>query len=581
MKKIFYILIALFCALPLFAQEESPDYTQGVFILNEDWYGHENSSLNFLSDEGLWYYNAYQKENPGYQLGCTSQFGAIYGDKLFIVSKQEQDPGTEHEGGGRFIVADAKTLKRLYGIDNISVDEDGKSNADGRAFLGVNKHKGYISTSNGIYIFDIDKMEITGKVDGSGNPEGSGYGSLYRGQVGTMLRRNEHVYAVHQSEGLLIIDAETDELVQTIQAPKDTDENGKETQRGFGSVVISKDGYLWLSVALNTSGGGAAAPYILKLDPVTQDTLRIAVPDDIYPPANSWYAWTADGFCSSMQHNCLYWNGGPNSWFSGQNIFKYDIDKDEFSQVLNLEETTWTLYGTGFRPHPITDNLYCFYFHEFLDPTHRLVKLDNQGNMLDEYPMIDHYWFPALPIFPDNHEPVVSDLFNSLTITREEQIYLGDKVSDEDNMDAAIVKEIVSVSNPELLDAIIRNDSLLLTPKAEVDEAVSLRLKFNSNGKTVMRDLGVNLKTNGTGMDTPVYADLRLYPNPVKDKLWINASGEAIHQVDIYNVSGRLVHTSKASGSEMCITVVDWPKGIYLVKVKFGDETKTHKLVIE
>ncbi|WP_233402413.1 DUF5074 domain-containing protein, partial [Segatella copri] len=34
------------------------------------------------------------------------------------------------------------------------------TNADGRAFLGVDEHKGYVGTSNGIFILDLDKQEL-------------------------------------------------------------------------------------------------------------------------------------------------------------------------------------------------------------------------------------------------------------------------------------------------------------------------------------------------------------------------------------------------------------------------------------
>ena len=65
---------------------EQVDYTKGTFIVNEDWFGHQNSTVNFLSDDGKWTLRAFQKENPGHELGCTSQFGTIYGDKFYIVS---------------------------------------------------------------------------------------------------------------------------------------------------------------------------------------------------------------------------------------------------------------------------------------------------------------------------------------------------------------------------------------------------------------------------------------------------------------------------------------------------------------
>ena len=55
---------------------EQVDYTKGTFIVNEDWFGHQNSTVNFLSDDGKWTLRAFQKENPGHELGCTSQFAA-------------------------------------------------------------------------------------------------------------------------------------------------------------------------------------------------------------------------------------------------------------------------------------------------------------------------------------------------------------------------------------------------------------------------------------------------------------------------------------------------------------------------
>ena len=47
-------------------RSETPvDYTKGVFIVNEDWYGHNNSTVNFITENGEWVYRVFQKENPG------------------------------------------------------------------------------------------------------------------------------------------------------------------------------------------------------------------------------------------------------------------------------------------------------------------------------------------------------------------------------------------------------------------------------------------------------------------------------------------------------------------------------------
>lgn len=400
------------------AGSDEADYTQGVFILNEDWYGHQNSTINYLTPEGEWVYRVFQKENPGHELGCTSQYGTIYDGKLYIVSKQERDPGAKITGS-RFAVCDAKTMKvekefRFIATKTVTGSQGQDSLvsiADGRSYLPVDKHKGYIGTSNGIWIYDSDKQVIGGQIEGSGNPNAEGYGQLYYAQVGTMIRSGDYVFAIHQQNGLLVIDAKTDKLVKTIAAPIEWDEKKqKDVQRGFGSIVKSKDGNLWISMAENTQGLGGALSYMLKFDPATfkADTIRIPLDKGIGVIPNSWYAWTADGFCASKQTNKIYWNGQDErgSWFTGYYIFCYDIDKQEFSLVYDITAMPgdWRLYGTGFRIHPVTDELYCFLYHEFQDPTHQLVRISAEGELLQEYPMIMNYWFPALPIFPQSDE---------------------------------------------------------------------------------------------------------------------------------------------------------------------------------
>jgi len=282
----------------------SGEYTDGVFVVNEDWYGHQNSSVNFLNTEGEWVYNVFQKENPGRELGCTTQFGTIYGDRFYFVSKQERDPGATIKGS-RFAVCDAKTMKILKEFEFIATktvkNSEGKDSlvsiADGRSYLPVNEHKGYIGTSNGIWLYDSGKMTIGKQIEGTGNPNSDGYGQLYYAQTGTMLRVGDHVFAVHQNEGLLVINAETDKIEQSLLTP---DENDK---AGLGSIVLSKDGMIWASATKDVSGSGATLPHFWKINPYTFETEKIAIPtgDGIEEISNSWYAWTADAFCASKQ----------------------------------------------------------------------------------------------------------------------------------------------------------------------------------------------------------------------------------------------------------------------------------------
>lgn len=466
------------------------DYSKGTFIVNEDWYGHQNSTVNFLTDEGEWVYRVVQKENPGVELGATVQYGAIYGDKFFIIAKQPKDPGASIMGG-RITICDAKTMKVLKQIENIAVDDNGKSVADGRGFLGVDEHKAYVGTSNGIYVLDLDKLEITGSVGGAGTDSDDPYQQLYGGQIGNMVRVNDRVFAVHQKNGLLVINPVTDEVEQTVEAPEGW---------GFGSVVLSKDGNLWLSLAAS-SGSGQADTRIVKLNPATLEQTIIECPEGIFGPANSWYAWTPDCFCASKQNNVLYWNGGNSSWFSGKTVYKYDIDSNTFSTFIdyNNDPDGWQIYGCSFRVNPVTDEAIVSLYKGYGDPTYVVRKYDNEGKQTAEYSMISNYWFPSLPVFPDNEAPIVADI-DPVSLTTEDgtTVSLKDVATDADNMDAAIVKTVKEVSDEEVLKAEMADGDLVITPLKAGKADITIQI--NSNGKLAETVVSVEV-TEATDID--------------------------------------------------------------------------------
>ncbi len=415
------------------------DYSKGIFFINEDWYGHQNSTVNYLMpddpDENYWYYRVIQTENPGMELGCTNQYGAIWNGRLYMIAKQEKDPGASIIGG-RISVADAKTLKMIKQLQLI--DPSG-AQCDGRAFCGVSESKGYVSSSNGIWILNLDTLEIEGQVEGSANPNAGGdndkpnsdpTSSLYFGQTGTMMLAADKIFAVHQQYGLLVIDPAIDKVIEVLDMTIIDDAIEKETgtrprrMSGIGSTIVkSKDGNLWYSAAKNVQGTGATVPYIIRLDPQTLEREVIKIEgDDIFPPSNSWYAWTPDPFCASSKTNRLYWCGGPNSWFTNYRIFRYDIDKREIVKLRDFsqEDGDWHIYGCSLGIHPQTDELYAAMFHKFVDPTYVTRRFDADGNLIKEYPMIQNYWFPSLPVFP------TSDDYSELEIIdKDDEIQLG------------------------------------------------------------------------------------------------------------------------------------------------------------
>lgn len=590
MKKVFYLFLALLAHAGVFAQSSpaaESDYTQGTLIVNEDWYGHQNSSVNFLSDLGEWTYRVFRKENPGREMGCTAQFGTIYADKLYLVSKQQKDPGAK-VSGSRFAVCEAKTMKLIKEFEFIATKtvagKQGQDSlvsiADGRSYLPVDEHKGYIGTSNGIFLYDSDNMTIGKQIKGTGNPNEEGYGQLYYAQIGTMLRANDYVFAVHQQSGLLVIDPQTDQVIRTIAPP---------AERGFGSVVRSKDGNLWISMAQNTLGDGSALGYMLKLNPYTFEVDTIDFPTDqgIEMIPNSWYAWTADGFCASTKENKIYWNGyGTGSWFTGYKIFCYDIDRKSFSLVYDISKMpgNWRLYGTGFRIHPATDELYCFLYHQFNDPNYALAKISPTGQLLNEYPMIVNYWFPALPVFTDIQPPVVSPkLPVNVKLSQEKpeyKLWLGDMATDADNMASAIVKTISEITPGTPFEAIVRNDSLIIgvNKPAAANSSATVCLQFNSNGKIVSQDISVVASQIATANETTAAPTISIYPNPATDHITID--GEHLIRAQIYSLGGAKVVDTPLASPTTSIDIHRLPAAVYLVKVtSAGNRVVVRKLI--
>lgn len=413
MNKLF---LNILCLLSLSAFAET-DYSKGIFIVNEDWYGHQNSTVNFLMpddpDGNYWEYRVIQKENPGIELGCTNQFGAIWHDKFYFIAKQAKDPGASVTGG-RITVADARTMKVIFQSELI--DPSG-AQCDGRGFIGVDEHKGYISSSNGVWIFDLDTYAVKGMIPGTDNPNAGDdkpntdpTGSLYFGQSGSMVMASGKVFLAHQQAGVIVIDPVEDKVVKVIGM--DMVAEGA----GIGSVIVAKDGSVWASVAKDTKGTGSTLPFLIRIDPISLASEVIPLEDGFFPPSNSWYAWTPDTFCASSVTNTLYWSGGSNSWFSGKYVYKFDILSRKATKIIDLDADgeDWKVYGCSMRLHPVTDELYVSLYRQFSIPTYITRRYDCDGNKLKDYQMISNYWFPSIPVFPQSQadDSGVEEIFN-------------------------------------------------------------------------------------------------------------------------------------------------------------------------
>lgn len=521
--------------------EQAPvDYTQGLFLVNEDWYGWDNGTVNFLTSDGRWVYRAFRRENPGETLGVTTQYGAIYGGRFFFVSKQANNTaGTST--GGRLVVADALTLKRVAAFDEIG--------GDGRSFVGVDEHTAYIGTSSGITRFDLESMSLGEEIAGTASE-----GGLYAGQIGAMVRAGSYVFAAKQSVGVLVIDATTHTLHATIDLPT------------ISTLTLGRDGGVW----------AADATSLVRIDVATLETRSRLLPDDCRV-SSTWGAWNAGSLCAAYRNNFLYFANEKGNQIARYHIPTDELDADFFTLPDQDKAYVQQFQGAGLRVDPRNDRLIVtatqsgYLSHYMNNWVHVVDGLS--GELLGTIELEPYYWFPALPVFPDNEAPVIA-LPDRLSIGREPvKISLLEAVTDADNLSASIVSA-VEVEDSSVATARISGYDLTVSGVSIGD--TRLTLTVNSNGKKATRTVDVQV-TEASGIDEAMCTAVEAWPNPVHDRLTIVAvDGSVFGLVDLRGIP---VCRGVVSGGKAAVDLSSIAPGIYVLTVQNGGSVKNMRIV--
>lgn len=521
--------------------EQAPvDYTQGLFLVNEDWYGWDNGTVNFLTSDGRWVYRAFRRENPGETLGVTTQYGAIYGGRFFFVSKQASSTA-DASTGGRLVVADALTLKRVAAFDEIG--------GDGRAFVGVDEHTAYIGTSSGITRFDLESMSLGEEIAGTASE-----GGLYAGQIGAMVRAGGYVFAAKQAVGVLVIDATTHTLHTTIDLPT------------ISTLTLGRDGGVW----------AADATSLVRIDVATLETRSRLLPDDCRV-SSTWGAWNAGSLCAAYRNNFLYFANEKGNQIARYHIPTDELDADFFTLPDQDKAYVQQFQGAGLRVDPRNDRLIVtatqsgYLSHYMNNWVHVVDGLS--GELLGTVELEPYYWFPALPVFPDNEAPVIA-LPDRLSIGREPvKISLLEAVTDADNLSASIVSA-VEVEDSSVATARISGYDLTVSGVSIGD--TRLTLTVNSNGKKATRTVDVQV-TEASGIDEAMCTAVEAWPNPVHDRLTIVAvDGSVFGLVDLRGIP---VCRGVVSGGKAAVDLSSIAPGIYVLTVQNGGSVKNMRIV--
>ena len=585
MRRFYLFLLGLLFAV---GQTMAQNYKEGVFVLNEDWYGHNNSTMNFWNCEGDFvdYYVVQIANNYEYSLGCTSQYGQLYGDYIVITSKQDKDPGDgSNMQSGRLTILNKNTLKVVGNEVHpyISLNATGKSDADGRGVCFVDNEKFYVGTSNGIYVVKLtngqwlwDSEKI---IDGTGNElitgqevsNADGIGPLYNNQIGMMLRTQDYVFAIKQDLGVLVINPQTDEIITIIEGC-------------YSTMVQSKDGNVWvgenigesLKYPYGNSGDAWNGAQLMCIDQYTLETSHVELTSGGVP--QSWYAWTAGSLTASNTENALYFvytdpAAGQINWFRNCNLYRYDIDTDECEEIYFSEDDGLFFYGGALQCNPQDGNLYAaLYVGENIATQNWVYAvISNEGELLQFKQPIQNYWYPAMFLFPDNEAPIVEE-FEDVELKKESvKISLSDKVSDPDSNNAAIVKSVKSIENNSVVKAEIVAGELVLTPLSKGKTTVELA--FNSNGKIVTTNVNVSVVDETDSIEKIQQEENSINLFTVSGNIMITGIKKP-QQVEVYNAQGQLVKCTVVENAG-CINGLT-SNNLYIVKIS----SKSYKIIL-
>lgn len=561
-------------------------YQNGTFWLNEDWFGHSNGSINYIADNGELKYRVYESQNKYESFGCTSQYGIIHGDKLIVMSKQATDGGDPRKGGGRVVVADAKTLKKLAAFDYIGADTDGDGNGDGdgRACVGVSENKVYLGSTAGIQVLDTRTLTLGGMVDGIASGE-----NQYNGQIGDMVAIGKYAFAIQQGVGVHVIDIATDKVVKTF--PVESNDASGVSGMGYPQgITVTADGNVWVAT---TAGASSGLCTFRCIDPSTLD-----VTDSVDLPEGQrvtcgWGAWRSTNFFASKSENAIWYGAGVEASIVSGNTgyYKWTVGSDIAgiqpvfvfpNNLPGVDSKTFQAPYAGVRyddrknqllvaaTHGASSN-YRYNWLHFVDC--------KTGDIVKTIKLKDYYWFPSMPIFPDKYAPEFSNLPEvSVDLAKDGDIFtidLKDYVTDKDNIDAAIRLSIVggdavaadnTVSDKRLVNATLENGVLTITPL--IAGHGNLNVKAESNGKTTTVSIPYAVEDSASGIHNVDGAagTLSVCDNIVTVK---NMAGTTFA---VYDMAGRVVGAFVAD-SDCARVALTLPSGVYVVASTSGSHT--------
>lgn len=98
--------------------------------------------------------------------------------------------------------------------------------------------------------------------------------------------------------------------------------------------------------------------------------------------------------------------------------------------------------------------------------------------------------------------------------------------------------------------------------------------RFSGTTYTIPNDICTSL-----GVSEFEQSNIKCYPNPTNDVVHISTQNETINQINVYDITGRLLKSQNGNNENEIISIQELPSAMYVLEVKTDKESRTTKII--
>jgi hypothetical protein len=122
----------------------------------------------------------------------------------------------------------------------------------------------------------------------------------------------------------------------------------------------------------------------------------------------------------------------------------------------------------------------------------------------------------------------------------------------------------INLNTPTFGNSAISYNSGILTSRSKTATTTSFEVETGASGFKLSGTMNLSYPT---GIATHPSTEVTIYPNPTNGKITIENGNSVINNVSVYDITGRILHTSSTISQEMTIDISHLSAGVYFLQV--------------